>query len=105
MEQREFFIPLAGDAALRVRYAKDRGRILRFTVQLEAYIEDVWTPITRYDNAHQFVHRDDLKPDGTQIKTPPMAFAGNEDALNFALRDLRMNHRFYIERYLQWIKS
>ncbi len=100
-DEREFFI-LLPDAALRVRYLKDRGRILRFVVQLEALIDQVWTPVVRYDNAHHFVHRDDLKPDGTQIKTPPMAFANNEDAFNFALQDLRTNYRFYIDRYERW---
>jgi hypothetical protein len=102
MDERQYFIPLPNDAVLRVRYTKDRGHILRFVVQLEAYIENTWTPITRYDNAHHFVHRDDLKPDGTQLKTPPMAFADNEDAFNYVLRDLRLNHRLYIERYWQW---
>jgi len=101
MDEREFFIPLP-DAGLRVRYLKDRGRILRFVVQLEALIDQLWTPVVRYDNAHHFVHRDDLKPDGSQIKTPPMAFANNEDAFNFALQDLRTNFRYYIERYDRW---
>ena len=81
MDEREFFIPLPDAAALRIRYLKDRGRILRFTVQLETLINQDWTPIVRYDNAHQFVHRDDLRPDGSQVKTPPMTFASNEDAL------------------------
>ena len=102
MDEREYFIPLPDNALLRVRYQKDRGRILRFTVQLEAYIESVWIPITRYDTAHQFVHRDDLKPDGSQIKSPPMAFASDDDALNYAIRDLRLNSQWYIERYLRW---
>jgi len=102
MDEREFFIPLPDAAALRIRYLKDRGRILRFTVQLETLINQDWTPIVRYDNAHQYVHRDDLKPGGSQIKTPPMTFADNEDAFNFALRDLRTNYRFYVQRYWQW---
>jgi hypothetical protein len=102
MERREYFISLLDDLSIRVSYSKDHGRILRFLVQLEAYIDEEWTPITRYDNAHHFVHRDDLRPDGTQIKTPPMSFANNAEALNYAVRDLRVNARFYIERYLQW---
>lgn len=102
MDERQYFISLSSEAVLRVGYTKDAGRILRFVVQLEAYIESEWTPITRYDNAHHFVHRDDLLPDGGAVKTPPMAFATNADAMNYALSDLRINHRFYIERYLQW---
>lgn len=105
MNEREFFIPLGDDAALRVKYLKDRGWILRFVVQLEAYVEGSWVPITRYDNAHRFVHRDDLRPDGTQVKTPPMAFANKTEAFDFALQDLRTNSRFYIERYLRWKES
>jgi hypothetical protein len=105
MEQRTFFIPLPANASLRISYIKKQGRILRFVVQLEAYIEEAWIPITRYDTAHQFVHRDDLKPDGSQIKTPPMAFANYEDAFNFALQDLRHNYEFYINRYLQWKRN
>ena len=102
MDEREYLIPLPGDAMLRVRYQKDRGRILRFTVQLEIYMESAWVPITRYDTAHRFVHRDDLKPDGSQIKSPPMTFADYGDALNYAIRDLRLNYQLYIERYLRW---
>jgi hypothetical protein len=59
MDEREYLIPLLNDAMLRVQYQKDRGHILRFTIQLEAYIDGVWAPITRYDTAHRFVHRDD----------------------------------------------
>ena len=102
MDEREYLIPLPSDAMLRVRYQKDHGRILQFTVQLEAYIENIWTPITRYDTSHRFVHRDDLKPDGSQIKSSPMSFATNADALNYAIRDLRLNHQLYIERFLGW---
>ena len=105
MDEREYFIPLLGiDAAIRVWRRKDRGRILRFVVQLEAHIEGSWTPVTRYDNAHNFVHRDDLKPDGSQIKSPPMSFASREEALNYAIRDLRLNAHLYIERFLRWKK-
>jgi hypothetical protein len=102
MGRREFFIHLSDGAVLRVWYTKEHGHILRFLVQLEAYLDEEWTPISRYDNAHRFVHRDDLKPDGSQIKTPPMAFANNEEALNYAIYDLRVNHPLYIERFLQW---
>lgn len=66
------------------------------------FVEGSWLPITRYDNAHQFVDRDDMRPDGAQIKTPPMIFASNEDAFNFALRDLRVHYSFYLDRYMQW---
>ena len=69
MDERGYFIPLPENALLRVRYQKDRDRILHY---------------------------------GSQIKTPPMAFADYGEALNYAIRDLRLNHQLYIERYLRW---
>jgi hypothetical protein len=102
MDEREYFIPLANETLLRVRYPKDRGHVLHFTVQLEAHLAGVWTPLVRYDTAHRYVHRDDLKPDGSQIKSPPMAFASLNAAMNYAIGDLRLNSQWYIERYLEW---
>jgi hypothetical protein len=102
MNEREFFIALPDGTTIRVRLYKERGRILSFVAQLEAYLDNDWTPISRYDTAHGFVHRDDLRPDGAQIKSPPMAFRDNEEALNYAVTDLRSNSQFYLERYLQW---
>ena len=102
MDEREYFIPLPGNALLRVRYRKDRGRILHFTAQLEAQVEDEWAVVTRYDTAHGYVHRDDRRPDGTQLKSPPMTFADYNDAMNYAIHDLRLNYQLYIERYLRW---
>jgi len=43
MERREYFISLLDDLSIRVSYSKDHGRILRFLVQLEAYIDQVFT--------------------------------------------------------------
>jgi hypothetical protein len=50
MDEREFIIPLPDATALRVRYLKDRSRVLRFAVQLETLIDQVWTPVVRYDS-------------------------------------------------------
>ncbi len=103
MDEREYFLLLPNGAIIRVRYAKDRGRILWFTVQLEAFLNADWCPISRYDTSHGFVHRDDIKPNGDQIKSLPMSFSDNETALNFAIDDFRLNYLLYIERYKKWI--
>lgn len=103
MNEREFLIQLdLPGVIIRVRYQKDRGRILWFTVQLEAILEERWSAITRYDTSHGFVHRDDMRPSGEQFKSGPLVFASYEDALNFAIRDLRINAQWYVERYSQW---
>lgn len=44
MNEREFFITLPDGTTIRVRLYKERGHILSFAVQLEAYLDDDWTP-------------------------------------------------------------
>lgn len=91
MDEREYFLFSTSLIRVRVRYAKDRGHIFWFVVQLEILWNDDWTPISRYDTSHGFVHRDDLQPNGEQVKTLPMLFPNNEDALNFGIRDFRLH--------------
>lgn len=104
MIEREFFLWLIISVRVRIRYAKDRGHILWFVVQLEVSLNNDWTPISRYDTSHGFVHRDDIRPNGEQVKTLPMRFPNNEDALNFAIRDFRSHYEFYMERYKKWMR-
>jgi hypothetical protein len=44
----------------------DRGRVVEFLIQYEAFIVGQWHPVIRYDTAHGQLHRDTLHPDGTQ---------------------------------------
>ena len=62
-----------------------------------------WYAISRYDTSHGFVHRDDIKPNGDQIKLP-MSFSDNETALNFAIEDFQINFMIFIERYKKWMR-
>ena len=54
---------------IRVRFKKDRGRIVEFVVQYETLVKDEWRAIVRYDTAHGQPHTDVFKPDGTRAKT------------------------------------
>ena len=102
MNESEFFIrvDLPG-VIIRVRFQQDRGRIVWFVVQLEIILDEQWLPVTRYDTAHGFVHRDDIHPNGEQFKTP-LIFPSYEDGMNFTIDDLRTNAAWYVERYKQW---
>jgi hypothetical protein len=42
-------------------------------VQMETLIEELWTPIARYDTHHGFAHLDLLRLDGTADKIPIVA--------------------------------
>lgn len=59
---------------VRVRFKKDRGRIVDFVVQYETLIKGDWRPIVRYDTAHGQPHTDIFRSDGTtgeEIATLP----------------------------------
>lgn len=90
--------------AARVRFELERGRVLRFVVQLECRFNGGWSPVVRYDTAHGFAHRDLLYPSGTAEKTELAARDYNE-ALTFAIQDLVENWKEYRRRYERWLEK
>jgi len=66
----EFHRFLNDNNALRVRFEVESGQVLKFVVQLECHFGDkTWTPVIRYDTAHDFAHCDKLHPYESAIKT------------------------------------
>ena len=88
----------------RVRFVKERGRILGFAVQLECLFGDQWQPVVCYDTAHDFAHRDVIRPDGTAEKTA-LSFSDYNQALTFAHEDIKANWQVYRDRYQRWLKQ
>ena len=93
---------LSSGVLIRVRIAKEKGRILSFVTQLECLVEGKWCPIVRYDTAHGFAHRDILRPTGVQEKQRIPTTDLNE-ALTYAQRDIKEHWRDYLERYVRWL--
>jgi hypothetical protein len=100
----EYVVELSPGNRLRERFVKHKGKILEFIVQFEVWIEGKWQPVVRYDTAHGFAHRDELRPDGMETKTP-LYFPSYNDALTFAEHDIKMNWKWYEERYKTWKKG
>ncbi len=80
-----------GDGRYRVEFCKDKGKILSFMVQLEYKAGDDWRPVVRYDTAHGFAHRDRYKPDGTKIAHEPLGMTDYNQALDYAIDDVKDN--------------
>jgi hypothetical protein len=101
----EFHRFLDGDNTLRVRFELERGRILKFTVQLESRFgeSEEWIPVVRYDTAHSFAHCARLHPYEETVKTT-LATNDYNEALNFAINDLGNNWAEYRRRYEEWLK-
>ncbi len=94
---------IAPNAVRRVRFVKQHDEIIEFVVQLECLIQSNWRVIIRYDTVHDFAHRDTLRPDGSEEKIVLPSVSYNE-ALTFALMDVKMNWQLYRDQYERWLK-
>ena len=100
MGEINYIIDLTPDGRNRYRHRhiSERGEVLEFRVQYEAYLQGAWHTIVRYDTAHGFAHRDVLHPDGTESKTA-FRYWDYGDVLTFGERDLKNNWELYRQAY------
>lgn len=101
------FIVLLGDSD-RDRYrlfcSTDRGDVEIFCVQYEAFIDEQWRPIVRYDTVHGFPHRDVLHPHQPTEKT---TYPGrsNAEVLTLGQEDIKRNWQAYRNQYEKELRS
>jgi len=106
MNEKYFFKYLDefGNERLRIRIEVDKGEISNLLFQYETLIDNVWTPIVRYDLAHGFFHRDVLYPNGDKDKQV-IDIDNLKLATFYAEQDLKDRWEFYKERYIKLIKK
>lgn len=90
--------------AARVSFELERDQVLRFLVQLECRFNGKWIPVVRHNTHHMFAHRDVMHPSRGPRKAR-LAARNNNEALTFAIRDLRTNWETYRRRYERWMKG
>jgi len=100
-----FIITLSSDQKdrLRVIASKEKGRIIKFVAQYEAFIRGEWRGVVRYDTVHGFAHKDIIHPDGN-IEKQPLIFADFNAAFTFAVQDLKISWKWYRKAYEEEIK-
>ena len=79
----------------RVRIRAERGRVTRYTVQFEVWMEGRFYPALRYDDAHGRSHRDTLDWTGVVVDKAWMPVESNADAATRAIKDIRANWHVY----------
>jgi len=92
-------IPLGADARKRHYHETDRGKIIRFAVQLEVYVDDQWKTVIRYDTAHSYSHIDRYYLDGRKVKKE-LHLKLNE-SLTLADEDIKENWKKYKKSFLE----
>ena len=101
-----FLYPLGPELKdrLRVNASKEKGRIVGFIVQYEAFIRGKWHPIVRYDSSHGFAHKDIIHYNGEKEKQP-LYFLDQNMAFTFAIQDLKISWKWYKIAYREEMKK
>ncbi|HAZ08598.1 MAG TPA: hypothetical protein DCZ01_08785 [Elusimicrobia bacterium] len=100
----KFFFKLIGaedDLRLRFRIRTLKEKVVEFLVQLELRVDGAWKPVVRYDNAHDFAHRDVLDFKGNEIEKTPLKLGTLAEILEYAEQDLMDRADWYVERFLK----
>lgn len=103
MGDKFFFKPVGaeGDLRLRFRIRTSKGKVVEFMVQLEFRADGDWKPVVRYDNAHDFAHRDVLDWRGNEIEKTPLRLGTLPEILEYAEQDLMDRADWYADRFLK----
>jgi hypothetical protein len=92
-------IPLGEQARKRHYHEAEKGRVTRFTVQLEVLVNNEWRVVIRYDVAHGFAHIDRYYLGGRKVKKELHLKLG--EALTLADEDIKENWKAYQEEFLE----
>lgn len=99
MNVTEYVIPLGGGARKRHYHESEKGKVKRFTVQLEVFIEGHWAVVIRYDSSHGFAHVDRYYRDGRKDKKE--LHLKLRDALTLADEDIKENWDSYNKSFME----
>ena len=89
---------------LRIRLIIDKGELIDVVYQYEAFINNNWVAIVRYDCSHGFFHRDVLNPNGDKEKFE-ITLDDLKSASKYAEQDLKDRWEWYKERYIKKMKK
>ena len=104
MVEKSYVQVVNGRNRIRVRFTKDRGRILDFVVQYETQVKGEWQAVIRYDTAHGRPHTDVMRPDGNKEKRL-LHFPNFNDAFAYAEEDVKTNWESYRREYIREVRT
>ena len=95
----EYVLPLSHDVRKRHIHETKKGKVIRFTVQLEVMVEGKWREVIRYNSAHGIAHVDRYNLDGKCDKKELGLYLN--EALTIADEDIKNNWKIYENRFLK----
>ena len=101
MGEKEYLKLIDPAGAVRVRYriVTDQGRLGYVVVQLEVCENADWHVVVRYDNAHGYLHRDEMDPSGREKKSI-VQLPTLEMFVAYAEQDISDRWQWYCDRFL-----
>ena len=69
--------------------------------QLELLVESKWKPVVRYDNAHDFPHRDVLDMRGNIIEKKLLNLGTLQEIVEYAEQDLADRVDWYVAKFIK----
>ena len=100
MKEKEFIRYISDKDRIRQKIYLEKGKVTKFVVQYESFLQNIWQSIIRYDTAHGYFHKDILDPDGSKVQGKINCFTLN-DALTFAEQDIIRNWTVYKNTYIE----
>jgi hypothetical protein len=105
VSRRYFKINLSDNVEIHVFFETASGLIINFVVKLFLRLEDTYYEVVRFDSGHNCPHKDILNAQGKVIRKIWYEFADNQQSLDLAIKDLKDNYQFYIERFGRWLEK
>ncbi len=96
------FLGAFAEDRIRCVFETRRGKVINIkVVQYETLLHGKWMPVIRYDTAHGFFHKDVYLFGGRKRLKEFIFKSSLEEALTFAIQDIRMNWPTYKSAFLE----
>jgi len=105
MSEKFFKIIISDEVEVNVYIMIISGLVVNFVVKLLLKVNGHFLEVIRFDSGHECPHKDVLKPNGDLIRKTWYESLDNEQALDIAVKDLKENYVFYIERFKKWLRD
>jgi len=103
--RKEFFQWLSGTDRLRARFETVKGKVTVLVVQYEAFIDDRWEQIIRYDTAHGYLHKDlYVRGRKEKIRKEQVPIADLNQGLTQAIEDLKGHWESYRKQFMKGVR-
>lgn len=104
MAEQEYENLLDDENYIYVHFFTEERKVKRFVVKLLCRFDRKWYEVIRYDSGHNIPHKDILLPNGKTKRKVWYKYFNNNQALDFAIDEVKEQYEFFRWRFQQWLK-